>query len=220
MESEGLNKNSFSSAIGSSNNVTITRIINTQRTPSRSTCEKITNAFPKYSLDWLLTGSGEMLNENNVMKENILISPKQQISDATYKLVPVIHIDSVGGMHSANNIIGEPQYIEGYVPFVNAKEDDRAIYQSGDSMIPTIHSGSLMQIREVKGWKNFFGFGNIFVIELSDGRRITKEVSRYEGNPKDFVWCISHNPSVPDEELPKNMIVSVWKVIKVLTDKG
>ena len=29
-----------------------------------------------------------------------------------------------------------------------------------------------------------------------------------------------HNEKVADEELPKNMIVSVWKVIKVLTDKG
>lgn len=137
-----------------------------------------------------------------------------------YRLVPLVHIDSVGGMSSNNSIIEESQYFEGYVPFVNAKEGDRAIFQSGTSMIPTIPPGSIMQIRKVENWREYFGYGNIFVIELTDGRRITKEVSRYDANPQDYIWCISHNPDVPDEELPKSMIVSVWKVIKVLTDKG
>lgn len=153
-------------------------------------------------------------------QSEIIPQEEQHPTDSSYKLVPVIHIDSVGGMHSDNDIAGEPQYIEGYVPFVNAQEDDKAIYQSGDSMIPTIPPGSLMQIREVRNWREYFGYGNIFVIELTDGRRITKEVSRYSENPKDYIWCISHNPGVPDEELPKSMIASVWKVIKVLTNKG
>ena len=161
-----------------------------------------------------------MLINNNFPKEDILTQPEQTSADATYKLIPVIHIDSVGGMHSNNEIEGEPQYIEGYVPFVNAKDEDRAIYQSGDSMIPTIPPGSLMLIREVATWREYFGYGNIFVIVLKDGRRITKEVARYEENPKEYIWCISHNEKVADEELPKNMIVSVWKVVKVLTDKG
>lgn len=37
IEKEGLNKNSFSAAIGLNNNVTITRIINEHRSPSIST---------------------------------------------------------------------------------------------------------------------------------------------------------------------------------------
>ena len=63
IEKEGLNKNSFSKAIGISNNVTITRIINEHRTPSRATCEKIVSAFPAYNLEWLLTGEGNMLTD-------------------------------------------------------------------------------------------------------------------------------------------------------------
>jgi phage repressor protein C with HTH and peptisase S24 domain len=155
-----------------------------------------------------------------VLDTGVLSQNKSVPDEANYKLVPVIHVDSVGGVHSRNDIVNESQFVEGYVPFVNAQDDDRAIYQSGNSMIPTIPPGSLLQIREVPNWKEFFGYGNIFVIELTDGRRITKEINKYEENPKEYVWCHSHNPSVADEELPKNMIVSVWKVIKVLTDKG
>lgn len=69
MDEEGLNKNSFSKAIGISNNVTITRIINEKRSPSRSTCEKIVSAFPKYSLTWILTGEGNMLTDTTSLDE-------------------------------------------------------------------------------------------------------------------------------------------------------
>lgn len=173
---------------------------------------KIIEVFPEINMDWLMTGHGEMLKNN----KNETIAKE----GTNYRLVPIIHIDSVGGIRSNNSITSEPQYIEGYVPFVNAREGDRAIFQSGTSMIPTIPPGSIMQIREVVNWKEYFGYGNIFVIELKDGRRITKEVRRYDENPQEYVWCVSHNPDVQDEELPKSMIASVWKVIKVLTDKG
>lgn len=69
MDKEGLNKNSFSKAIGISNNVTITRIINEKRSPSRSTCEKIVTAFPKYNLTWILTGEGNMLTDATSLDE-------------------------------------------------------------------------------------------------------------------------------------------------------
>lgn len=154
---------------------------------------------------------------SDVKSDNIVSLP---ILNVDYKLVPVIHVDSVGGIHSPNAIVSEPQYIEGYAPFTDAKDSDICIIQSGNSMTPTCPSGSLLLLREVSNWKEYFGYGNIFVIELTDGRRITKEVSRYDENPKDFIWCISHNPNVPDEELPKSMIASVWKVVKIQIDKG
>lgn len=65
MDEEGFNKNSFSRAIGMSNNVTITRIINEKRTPSRNTCQKIIDRFPQYRFDWLSRGKGEILQEIN-----------------------------------------------------------------------------------------------------------------------------------------------------------
>lgn len=55
---------------------------------------------------------------------------------------------------------------------------------------------------------------------LRDGRRITKEVRRYNEDPKNFVWCVSYNPDVADEELPKSMIRGVWKVVKYIADFG
>lgn len=66
MDKAEMNKNSFSEAIGMTNNVTITRIINEKRKPSRATCQKIINRFPEYSFDWLFSGEGEMENKKTI----------------------------------------------------------------------------------------------------------------------------------------------------------
>lgn len=66
MDREGLNKNSFSLAVGLTNNVTITRIIKEHRNPSPNTCKKIIERFPQYNYVWLLKGEGEMLKDKNV----------------------------------------------------------------------------------------------------------------------------------------------------------
>lgn len=221
---KSLSRRKFQDAIGVSNSY----IQNISKGISYEVLNRISIQYPELDTNWLLTGVGEMLQSEerkNKMIESsgysIVENKKSEIiRDMDYKLVPIIHIDSVGGVHSPNTIVGEPQYIEGYAPFTNAKDGDICIIQSGNSMTPTCPSGSLLLLREVSNWRDFFGYGNIFVIELSDGRRITKEVSRYNENPKDFIWCISHNPNVPDEELPKSIIVSVWKVIKIQINKG
>ena len=190
---------------------------------------KIEACAPELNIAWLQTGEGNMLNNEELSSSGINspIKDEKQIennnivnSNNNYLLVPVIHVDSVGGMHSANEMSGELQYIEHYVPFVNARNGDIAIYESGNSMIPTIPPGSLIHIRKVEQWKEYIGYGNIYVIELTDGRRLTKEIAKYEPDPKSYVLCRSHNPDVADEELPRSMIVSVWKVISILINKG
>lgn len=209
---KGLSRRRFQDIIEVSNSY----IQNISKGISNEVLNRISIQFPELNIEWLVRGVGEMIINEEQKKQDQAVS----IQNVNYKLVPIIHIDSVGGIHSSNAIVGEPQYIEGYTPFTDAKDDDICIIQSGNSMTPTCPSGSLLLLREVSNWKEYFGYGNIFVIELTDGRRITKEVSRYNENPKDFIWCISHNPNVPDEELPKSMIASVWKVIKIQIDKG
>ena len=161
---------------------------------------------------------------SNLNNDNLLIDQNnleyQIPNDGTYRLIPLINSDAVGGMHKLNDINSEHEYVIKYIPFVDAFDKDVCIRVTSDSMIPTCPPGCIVQIREVENWKEYFGYGNLFVIQLKDGRRIIKEVTKCDTNPKEYILCISHNKSVPPEELPKNFIVSVWKVIKVLTDRG
>lgn len=217
LKEKGISQRKFELAIGKSNGY----VNNIVKTIGADVLNSIKSAYPDLNINWLLSGEGQMTTCNSFENSDILTDNEIIPQNVNYRLVPVIHVDSVGGIHSNNEVSqSEPQFVEGYVPFVNAQEGDRAIFQTGNSMIPTCPPGSLLQVREVSNWKEYFGYGNIFVIELTDGRRITKEVNRFDENPREYVWCKSHNPDVADEELPKSLIRSVWKVIKILTDKG
>lgn len=166
-----------------------------------------------FSLSWLLTGEGEMLKGGEEGGE-------AKGGGGGYRLVPLANVDSVGGMESANDVTDEPQFVLGLVPFTDAREGDVAIRQSGESMSPSIPAGSVLLIRRVEGWREYFGYGGIFVLELTDGRRVTKEVRRCDEDPRESVLCVSHNPAFAPERLPRRCIRSVWKVIKVLIDNG
>lgn len=176
----------------------------------------IGTAYPEISKVWLLTGEGEMLNDS---------APKSE-EDATKEIagskmmIPLIHIDSVGGVYSSNSLVSSEQYVERMVPFPDARPGDVAILQSGNSMAPTIPAGAILQIRRVDNWQEYFGYGGDFVLWLTDERRITKQVLKYEPDPKNYVTCHSYNPESADEELPKSMIKEVWKVVNVLINKG
>ena len=135
-------------------------------------------------------------------------------------LIPLVHIDSVGGIRSKNQLTSSEQYIERMIPFPDGRPGDVAIIQSGNSMAPTIPAGAILQIRKVEGWREYFGYGNDFVLWLSDDRRITKQVLKYSPDPKNYVTCHSYNPESADEELPKDMIQEVWKVVNVLIHRG
>lgn len=138
----------------------------------------------------------------------------------SFKLVPLLNLDAVGGMHSFNEVSDSLEYAEKLIPFTDAQEGDIALVVSGNSMDPTCPSGSKVLLREVQNWNEYFGFGNIFVLLLTDGRRILKEVQKYQDDPKNYVLCKSHNDKYPEEELPKSMISSVWKVVKILNERG
>lgn len=181
----------------------------------------IQKAYPNISSHWLMTGNGEMLiNEIEALSAEELQSVKNDLDNNKAVLIPLVHIDSVGGIHSPNALAASEQYIERMVPFPDARPGDIAILQSGNSMSPTIPAGAILQLRRVEGWREYFGYGGDFVLWLSDDRRITKQVLKYDSDPANYVTCHSYNPEAADEELPKSMIREVWKVVNVLINKG
>lgn len=219
----GLTTQKFEQLVGLSNGAVAKMGNNTRR----STIDKISNYFPELNPNWLLTGEGEMLKKREKLRQEVedvsveeLELLDQGLRQGVFRMVPLINIDSVGGMHSGNLLSASEQYVMRMLPFTEAREGDVAILQSGNSMYPTIPSGSALLIREVVDWQEYFGYGNIYVLWLRDGRRITKEVRRYDPDPQNYVWCVSYNPDVADEELSRSMIRGVWKVVKYIADFG
>jgi transcriptional regulator with XRE-family HTH domain len=112
-----LNKNSFSEEIGMSSNVTIGRIINEKRTPNPSTLQKIINRFPQVNYDWLLTGEGEMLKNN------------QQIGDISHSTVVGANVNGNGNKITHNDFADMIELQKGYQDLLKRKDEqiDRLI---------------------------------------------------------------------------------------------
>lgn len=168
------------------------------------------------SRSFLLSGQGKLLTDESETIENI----SQKNMEYPQTMIPLIHIDSVGGVHSSNALASSEQYVERMIPFPDARSGDVAILQSGNSMAPTIPAGAILQIRRVENWREYFGYGSDFVLWLTDERRITKQVLKYIPDPQNYITCHSYNPESADEELPKSMIKEVWKVVNVLINRG
>ena len=122
---------------------------------SPTLASKIVSVYPEINKAWLMTGEGEMLNN-----ESKII----QTAGENFRMIPLVNIDSVGSMHGINTVTAGEQYVEQMIPMTNAREGDVAIYQSGESMSPVIPAGSILHIRRVDGWREYFGFGNVFVL--------------------------------------------------------
>lgn len=156
-------------------------------------------------------------------QENSLsLSPAESVSSSAVVLsdvqVPVYNIDVRAGMQGSTEVtIDDPQYIERYAFFDSAKKGDIAFHVTGQSMEPKYLAGSLVLVREVFSWQEYFGYGDCYVLLLKDGRRILKQIIKSEQDARLFVLCKSINPQYSAEELPRTMIARVFKVISYQT---
>lgn len=164
---------------------------------------KILSCFPEINRAWLLTGDGEMMNTP---------SPPMRPPDNDTILIPVASTDFIGGTRF-NEEVNTEEYINGYLPFPTsiAHQGDVVVPIYGDSMEPTYKAGSMVLIREVELWREYLEFGCTYVIGLVDDRRIIKTVMA--GNDAEHFLLVSINPSYQPQEISKDIIRSVWRVI-------
>ena len=220
IEKEGLNKNSFSKAIGISNNVTITRIINEHRTPSRATCEKIVSAFPAYNLEWLLTGEGNMLTD---APSQTYHSNARPVDDLSYMNVPVIHIKAQCGYLAG---YGDTEYIDTLptMPVIVDKTYHgkyRIFEAEGDSMDDNsrlaICDGDKVLAREVRRdlWlpKLHINDWYFVIVHRTNGISI-KQITAQDD--KGNITCHSLNELFNDYTVNLDDVVEIYNGIKVV----
>lgn len=170
---------------------------------SRRATELVLKKLQDINRVWLTTGIGEMM---------ITPSPPMRPPDNDTILIPVASTDFIGGTRF-NEEVNTEEYINGYLPFPTsiAHQGDVVVPIYGDSMEPTYKAGSMVLIREVELWREYLEFGCTYVIGLVDDRRIIKTVMA--GNDAEHFLLVSINPSYQPQEISKDIIRSVWRVI-------
>ena len=216
MEKEGYNKNSFSYAIGMTNNVTITRLINEKRKPSPNTCAKIAQRFPQYNPEWILNGTGNMyrtdlnthIKETKTETESIGNQPTarndvRQIENALFMNVPLIHVRAQCGYL---NGYGDKEYIESLptLPVIVDKTyhgNYRLFEAEGDSMDD--------------GSRNSICDGDIVL-----GREVQRPLWQYKLHINDWYFIIVHRTEgismFQDYKVRLDEVAELFNLIKIV----
>lgn len=238
MESEGYNKNSFSTAIGITNNVTITRIINEKRNPSRATCQKIINRFPQYNFEWLHSGTGEMIIENQTVSIEAKKEEKQtksyinipftsnanRLESTGFINVPLVHVRAQCGYL---NGFGDEGYIETLpsLPVIvdRTYHGKYMLFEAeGDSMDngtkDSICDGDIVLAREVNRdlWRYKLHIKDWYfiIVHRTEGIAIKKIVDHDVENGT--IICHSLNDMFRDYKVSLDEVAELYNLIKIV----
>lgn len=190
----------FSQKIGVSEG-TIRKLL-TQNTALRSdTLEKISQNFTDIDIDWLITGRGGMLRN-------------EQSPVALSTGIPLIPIDVIAGIPAGDLDACLVQDSQKYiVPEFQNLHVDYLIRVSGSSMYPKYSNGDILACRKIDDIQ-FFQWGKIYVIDSSQGA-LVKRV--FEDNDPERILLVSDNrEKYPPFSIPKSDIRSVSIVLGVI----
>ena len=160
-----------------------------------------------FSLDWLMTGNGEMLADSkNLVTDMVTIQNDDVI------MIPVFNLDARGGF-DANYYVDTPESVVDRMPFSRsiAMDGDCVIPVYGDSMSPKYPSGSFILIRCVELWREYIEYGAAYVLELVDERRLIKNIRK--SAVQGCFLLESVNPLYEPSDIAKDMIQKVFRVL-------
>lgn len=170
---------------------------------------KIARGYPKLNIDWLITGSGEMLKDEKTpdLKTNFNKANIEEIETR-----PRIPLNAAAGSVSValSGITAEDAES---LPFIHAFSNySYTILVKGDSMEPEFHSGDELACLQLNGNANFIQWGRYHVLDTAQGI-VVKRI--YES--EDYILCKSENNDLyPDFKIHKEEIYNIGLVIGML----
>lgn len=123
--------------------------------------------------------------------------------------VPYYDIDFMGGFDMVyDSQTVNPSYYIDFMPFNNA---DYWINVTGKSMGPLIAHGDIVALKKVDDWQSFLLMGDIYAIVTNNNLRTIKMLE--EGKDDDHYLLVPYNDKHRKQNIPKNVITHVFKVI-------
>jgi len=150
--------------------------------------EKILNAYPFLSADWLITGRGDMyVHDEGVEVKNI----------------PMLSMDAFAGPGAPN--YNDIVFTDTYV-VKEFNDSDFLIRVKGDSMAPRYTSGDVVACKKILETL-FFQWGRVYVLYTQSQGVMIKRIQPSE--KEDCIKCVSDNERYAPFDVPKNDIVAL-----------
>ena len=231
LDFQGISVRQFEAMIGSSDGK-IAKFMATNSSLKSDTLSTVMEVFPQLSIEWLISGEGEMLKSpsdssqpnTKELRRNYEGTPRddREMTERRPRELPVakqvvnggiplIPIDAVAGFNGWDeNGVAELDCAHYDVPDFEAAHADFLIRVSGSSMYPKYSSGDILACRKIDEI-TFIQWGKIYVIDSRQGAMV-KRLFPIEGDSA-MLLCKSDNPNYPPFELPKEEIRSISIVV-------
>lgn len=212
LEDLGLeNINQFSEKMGYARPEKLYKVMRGENAISKNLAKEINDKFPKYSEDWLLTGEGEMLKgEESPIPKNI-VEERDVLSYS--KGIPYYNVDFINGFTGVEEITH--QNAEYNIDYPPANHCQFWVNATGESMKGIIDNGDKIALKQVD--TEWFPLGEVYAIVTTNGHRMVKKIVKSENN--ECYKLISANPDkteYPDQDIPKKMIHTLFKVVTTI----
>lgn len=184
------NKTDFSNKIGYGRANTSSALNGDKRYLTDSFLGHISSRFGQINLNWLLTGEGDMLNDQT-LDDNTNTSVKALTDENSLKFYYELSATASNIDGLTDNEINQPFqriYIPGYEGCVGFKT-------TGESMLPTLKHGDIIVV-ERKTAETIVN-GEIYLVVTRDGQRMIKRLVQQDIDDDGIghITCVSDNPN-------------------------
>lgn len=153
------------------------------------------------SVDWLLTGDGEMMIADRESADNDAHRVNR------FEALPVYDNDFTCGFEEVNN--EQPAVPSFYMDTPLNRSADLWCSVQGKSMLPDLEPGDKIALRQCS--LESFEPGHIYAVVLDDLRTV-KKLRRVPGNPE-LLEFIASNPDYGVERYPISRIQQLYRVV-------
>lgn len=166
-----------------------------KESPTVSRMSMIIRAFPELNPKWLQFGEGDMLLPNE---------EKPTVSYSTGK--PYYSVDfEMGYDELINDQTNHPDFLIDFKPY---NKCDLWCNARGDSMNPTISSGDMIALKEIKDTRYIIS-NEIYAIVTTNGLRTIKRIV----DKGDKYTLVPDNKSYPEQDIDKSIILRLFLVV-------
>ncbi len=199
LDYKGITKYKFCNDLGFSNKF----LDNSSNMGTDKAC-KILHYYPDLNSEWLLTGNGPMIKEENTSL--MIMNNDRKTVDSLHvtQEIPLYDLEAVAGLRELFSS-GEPQRILDTIKIPNLPKCDGAISVTGDSMYPLLKSGDIILYKETEFENIFFGEMYLLSVKLNDWEEyITVKYVQKSEQGQEYVKLVSQN----SHHQPKDIHIS------------
>lgn len=191
----GISEREFASSIGIGQR-SINYYLKGQQKPGLDLIVKIADTYPDISMNWLITGDGDMRGKS-------ILLPSQ------LKPLPLYDVDAAAGYESFDVMISKEKVAGEFVipTFASA---DWMIHVRGASMYPKYSSGDIIACKAIKE-SRFIQWNKVYVVATREQGLLVKRLMPSE--KAGHIKAVSDNERYPPFDIPEDEIFGIALVL-------